>query len=253
MESIDGEKYKELFKQIGELQNLFQTTHLDHQSILDSWTKHQANLSGFTADLDTFKQNGCKSSQQFEYWNTFLDEIAPVLRDLTRSNREADWKLHISAVRRALPLCFTFDRVNYKRWLPIYYEDCIALPQNFPIIYTSFAEGGFVVKHTNRCGSSVPMDQALEKAYNKPAKDQAGIIELHIERKQFVNGILSNMTRSSLLISYTNCAHSTMMKNTLCTMNFQNQLLMLMNIVSTKLSIMLVSEEILLKQELTSL
>ena len=62
-----------------------------------------------------------------------------------------------------------------------------------------------------------------------------------------------NNTRCSLLISYTNCAHSTMMTNTLCTMNFQNRLLMLMNIVSTKLSITLVSEEIFLKLELTSL
>ena len=40
----------------------------------------------------------------------------------------------------------------------------------------SFVKGGFVVKHTNRYGSSVPMDQELEKAYNKPAKCQAGII-----------------------------------------------------------------------------
>ena len=104
MESVDGEKYKELFKQIGELQKLFQATHLDHQSIRDSCVKHQANLREFNADCDAFKRNGCKSSQQFEYWNTFLNEIAPVLRDLTRSHREADWKLHMSAVRRALPL-----------------------------------------------------------------------------------------------------------------------------------------------------
>ena len=35
---------------------------------------------------------------------------------------------------------------------------------------------GFIVKHTNRQGSRVPMDQALEKAYNKPAKSQSGIM-----------------------------------------------------------------------------
>ena len=186
MESIDGEKYKELFKQIGELQNLLQVIHLDHQSIRDSWVKHQANLGEFNADFDAFKRNGCKSSQQFEYWHTFLNEVAPVLRDLTRSHREADWKLHMSAVRRALPLCFTFDIVNYKRWLPIYYEDCTALPQNFPTIY-AFAKGGYVVKHTNRCGSSVPMDQALEKAYIKPAKGQSGIIGVTCRKEAVCN------------------------------------------------------------------
>ena len=36
--------------------------------------------------------------------------------------------------------------------------------------------GDFVVHHIARLGSAVPMDQGLEKAYNKPAKDNSGII-----------------------------------------------------------------------------
>ena len=100
----------------------------------------------------------------------FLEQIAPVLRDLTRSYRESNWKLHMLAVRRALPLCFAFDRVNYKRWLPLCYEDCLALPQNFPKIYEAFLEVDFTVKRTTKSGSGVPMDQALEKEYNKLAK-----------------------------------------------------------------------------------
>ena len=35
---------------------------------------------------------------------------------------------------------------------------------------------GFVVRHTKRKASAVPMDQALEKAYNKPAKNNSGIV-----------------------------------------------------------------------------
>jgi len=100
----------------------------------------------------------------------------PILQDLTRSFREGDWKLHLSSVQRAIPLCFAFDRVNYKRWLPIYYEDCLSLPVKFPEMHDCFVKGGFVVKHTRRSGSAVPMEQALEKTYNKPAKGQSGII-----------------------------------------------------------------------------
>ena len=37
-------------------------------------------------------------------------------------------------------------------------------------------EGGFVVRKTKRKGSAVPMDQALEQYYNKPAKGAGGII-----------------------------------------------------------------------------
>ena len=74
-----------------------------------------------------------------------LNEIMPVLRDLTRSHREGGWKLHISAVRRALPLFFAFGRTNYSHWVPLYYEDCIALEEKFPGIYALFKESGSVV------------------------------------------------------------------------------------------------------------
>ena len=37
-------------------------------------------------------------------------------------------------------------------------------------------DGGFVVSQTKRQGSKIPMDQALEKQYNKPAKVKSGII-----------------------------------------------------------------------------
>ena len=75
----------------------------------------------------------------------------PALRDLTRSHRESNWNLHLSAVRRALPLCSALDRVNYKRWLPLYYENPLALQDNFPDIYSAFMHGDFTVKHTTRC------------------------------------------------------------------------------------------------------
>ena len=98
------------------------------------------------------------------------------MRDLTRSFREGNWHLHLSAVHRALALCFGFDRINYKRFLPVYYEDCLALPSKFPKLYEGFMNGDFVVRHSKRNGSAVPVDQALEKEYNKPAKSQSGII-----------------------------------------------------------------------------
>ena len=102
-----------------------------------------------------------------------------------------------------MPLCFAFDRVNYKRWLPLYYEDCLALPDKFPSIYECFLKGGFVVKHTSRSGSGVPMDQALEKAYNKPAKSQSGIIGISRRKEAVCNcGTLSNMKKQNIRIFY---------------------------------------------------
>ena len=112
----------------------------------------------------------------FAHWNNFISNIAPVQRDLTRTFRNADWNLHLSSVSRAIELCFSFDCVNYKRWLPLYYEDCLALPERFPDMHAAFMNGDFVLRHSLRKGSAVPMDQALEKEYNEPAKSSSGII-----------------------------------------------------------------------------
>ena len=52
----------------------------------------------------------------------------------------------------------------------------------------SFVNGDFVVRHSPRKDSAVPMDQALEKVYNKPTKSSAGIIGFTRERRPFPSG-----------------------------------------------------------------
>ena len=93
--------------------------------------------------------------------------------------------LYITTLRVALPLLFVFDRTNYSRWGSLYYEDCLSLKDKFPTIYNEFVKGNFVVNFTTRKGSSVPMDQALVKSYNKPAKGKSGIIGI-TRRKEVV-------------------------------------------------------------------
>ena len=169
LETVDTSRFSDLFQHIAELQTLFKNINETTESIKSTWESCQNEMHEFI-EVVLFKNKFSNISERFQYFNVFLEQIAPVLRDLTRSHRESNWKLHLSAVRRALPLCFAFDRVNYKRWLSLYYEDCLALPQNFPKIYEAFLEGDFTVKHTTKSGNGVPMDQALEKEYNKPAK-----------------------------------------------------------------------------------
>ena len=84
--------------------------------------------------------------------------------------------MHLSATRRAISLFFFFHRTNYKRWVPLYFEDCMAMKSKFPEIWDLFSEGRFVVYQTQRKGSGIPMNQALEKQYNKPGKGPLGII-----------------------------------------------------------------------------
>ena len=149
---------------------------MHQRKIEKKWNECKEKLVGFKKVFENYRQKGKQASDQFKYWDLFLHEIMPVLRDLTRSHREGNWQLHLSAVRRALNSFFAFDRTNYSHCVPLYYEDCVALEKNFPAIYASVRQGGFVVRHTLKCESGVPMDQALEKEYKKPAKGQGGII-----------------------------------------------------------------------------
>ena len=134
--------------------------------------------------------------------------MAPVLRDLARSFWDTDWHLHLSFVSRTIDLSFSFDRISYKRWLPIYSEDCLALPKRFLKMYQSFLNRDSIVRHSSRKCSAVPMDLALEKAYNKPAKSSACIIGF-TGRKQ------------SIETSWTPFVKWMRMTSITCNMNFQ--------------------------------
>ena len=177
LECSDGEAYGEFFKKISLLKTSITENPKENQVKFDNlWRECLTEMEKFQEDFQKFQHRGSTESNLFAYWNNFITNLAPVLRDLTQSFRQADWHLHLSSVDRSIDLCFSFDRINYKRWLPIYYEDCVSLPLRFPKMNSSFMKGDFVVRHTTRRGSAVPMDQALEKAYNKPAKSSAGII-----------------------------------------------------------------------------
>ena len=76
-----------------------------------------------------------------------MTRIFPVIHDLTRSHEAGNWELHLSGTSRALPLCFALDRVNYKRCLPLYYEDADALKEKFLNMHPQFSMGDFTVKH----------------------------------------------------------------------------------------------------------
>ena len=194
----DPFKYKVLFKNIEDLMELCKG-EIDKVSINVKWEQCNEFIKEFCIDLDKFKNNGLQQSAQFRYWLRFIDELFPVLRDQTQSLREGNWLLYLSAIRRALPLFFA--HTNYSHWTPLFYEDCVKLPNTYPELQSEFIEGRFVVRHTGRSGSGVPMDQALEKEYNKTSKASGGIIGI-TKRKEAVAQWCIIKHEKSQILSY---------------------------------------------------
>ena len=145
---------------------------------------------------------------------------------MTQSFRKGDWLLHCSAVRRSIPLFFGFDRPNYKRWVPLYLEDCLSVQTKYPELSKHFIDGGFVGSQTSRCGSSLPFDQFLEKAYNKPPKVSGGIIGMTRRKENVTKWELNkhekkNSTSISCLPFWESLI---MMMNSLCITSLAPQL-----------------------------
>ena len=68
---------------------------------------------------------------------------SPCVKRSDKSHREGNWCLHLSAI-----LFFAFDRTDYNRWTPLYYEDFLKLSEVLPELHREFLQGRFVVIQT---------------------------------------------------------------------------------------------------------
>ena len=180
--NVDGSKFDELWRRLEDLElSILKPDNFNE--IQNLWNECKELGTTFTSHLQNFIHQTSEYNTQFRYWSIFLDKLMPVINDLTLSFRESNWLLYLSALQRAIPLFFAFDRTNYSRWVPLYYNDCILLEEKFPDLFEGFMKGDFTVKLSKRKCSAIPVDQALEKEYNKNAKGKGGIIGFTREKE----------------------------------------------------------------------
>ena len=74
------------------------------------------------------------------------------------------------------------------------------LETKHPTLYESFYRGDFVVYHSLRRGSGVPMDQALEKEYNKTDKGPGVIIGVTRQKECVAKGNIPNSLMTFVII-----------------------------------------------------
>lgn len=58
--------------------------------------------------------------------------MAEILLGLLRASREGNWELHVSTVRKMIPWCFAYDKVNYARYLSSYLSEMSHLEKGMP-------------------------------------------------------------------------------------------------------------------------
>ena len=88
--------------------------------------------------------------------------MVEVLLGLLRADREGDCTLHLACIRRVIPWCFASDKVNYARYLPVYYAQMTQLEQSCPELFQHFQHSHF----------SVQLNQAIHLAEFQLIKPQ---------------------------------------------------------------------------------
>ena len=85
---------------------------------------------------------------------------------------------------RAIPLFFAFDRTNYSRRTPLYYEDCLKLSEVFLEIHAEFSQGRLVVIQTLRVAMGFQWTKHWRRNITSQRRDLVVSSASQIEKKK---------------------------------------------------------------------
>lgn len=150
---------------------------------------------------DKYSQYITQMSQEyptFAFWSSYIELIEALLAFI-RATREGNWKLHLAAIRLILPWIFAYDRVNYARYLSIYWFEMKNLETASPLIHKHFLDGEFVVQRRNASGfSQTACDQIIEQTCNRDSKTKGGLTGISINKAAVHRWILSFPARAAI-------------------------------------------------------
>ncbi len=104
--------------------------------ICEEWNTTKVHADTIQAAFEVYLKDRALISESFKYWNTYVSDLFPILRDLTNYLRSGNWILYRSAVERATSLFFFFGRTKYSRWTSLFLQDCYQLEKNSHFFFT---------------------------------------------------------------------------------------------------------------------
>ena len=97
-------------------------------------------------------------------------------------------------------MVFAYDKVNYARYLPVYYAQMTNLQAEHPEVHNSFMEGQFSVQLLERSPfGRIPVDLTTEVTVNKDTKTIGGVTKFSLKGSAVNRYYLTAEYRSSFL------------------------------------------------------
>ena len=76
----------------------------------------------------------------FQFWTSYIDLVHLLLRS-ARAMKNGDWSLHLQCIQEMLPWMFAYDRINYNRYLSVYWCHMQMLPSTHPDAHSQMVRG----------------------------------------------------------------------------------------------------------------
>ena len=108
------------------------------------------------------------------FWLSFL-EMMELLLSLIYSVRLGKWDLLLECIRSIIPFTFTYDHINYARYLPGLLGEMLSLEDDYLDIYERFKASEFSAQLSNESSfSRCESDKVIEMTLNKGTKTPDG-------------------------------------------------------------------------------
>ncbi|KAG1659234.1 Programmed cell death protein 4 [Nymphon striatum] len=133
------------------------------------------------------------------FWMSYIDMVELMLK-LLRASREGNWKLYLTSIHEMIPWCFSYDNINYARYLSAYYAEMTNLPEEHPEIHDYLEAGGFSVQiGSKNTFGKIPVDQTVEETVNRDTQTQGGTKGFSLKANALSRYYLTAEYRSSYL------------------------------------------------------
>lgn len=148
------------------------------------------------SDLMPILQSRTEQSNRTLLWVDVLIKPVLLMMLFRRAEKEADWALHLLAVRYMIPHFFAAHHPNYAHYGLYYPRFLEALSQD---ILHKFMKGDHVIRHTPGTWNAMWTDMTIETTFMRYGKDLRGIIGMTMKPNTLKTWALSLHSCSVLI------------------------------------------------------
>lgn len=143
--------------------------------------QHKKELMNKLEDL-------ASKSKTTKLWVDMLIKPVFIMMMFIRAEREADWPLHLEALRMMLPYFFAAGHVHYARYGLYYLRSMEALPAN---VLDLFMKGEHVMRHNPGIWNGIWSDMFIESTFMRYGHGKGGIIGITLKPETLKTWALS--------------------------------------------------------------